>query len=354
MLGPEPLPNSDGNARVAVVPGEGRGTGRVAVTERWQWLSWRWPRELSTEAAVAAAVAIQSLAVPRRSAAVLVEVVGTGAGIQHRLRVPMERADQLSTRLHQAIPQAVMDWPEEVPAPSVAAAVSVGLTTGRRPLATERSEQVAAGVLSVLGDLASDEEVVIQWWLGPPRAPISLPSRALVADESWTARLWALLGGQGQPLDAATRRDLLDKQGRPGWRATGRVAGNRAAAARRRLQAVVAALRSAQAPGVQIRTRALPARRVAQRRLPCRWPVLVNVDELVALAAFPVGEPEALPLPRSGHRLLPLDGRLPRSGWTLGWALIPAPGGRWRCRNRIGCAICTCWARPAWASRRCW
>jgi hypothetical protein len=51
--------------------------------------------------------------------------------------------------------------------------------------------------------------------------------------------------------------------------------------------------------------------------------VLVNVDELVALAAFPVGEPEALPLPRSGHRLLPLDGRLPRSGWTLGVGTHP-------------------------------
>jgi hypothetical protein len=341
MLGPEPLPNSDGNARVAVVPGEGRGTGRVAVTERWQWLSWRWPRELSTEAAVAAAVAIQSLAVPRRSAAVLVEVRGTEAGIQHRLRVPTERADQLSTRLRQAVPQAVVDWPGQVPGPPADTAISVRLTTGRRPLATDRAEQVAAGVLSVLSDLASDEEVVIQWWLGPPRAPISLPSRAVVAGESMPGRLWAFLGGHMQPLDAATRRDLLEKQGRPGWRATGRVAVNRAAAAQRRLQVVVAALRSAQAPGVQVRARAVPARRVAQRRLPWRWPVLVNVDELVALAAFPVGEPEALPLPRSGHRLLPLDGRLPRSG-PWGWAPIPAPGGRWRCRRRIGCAICTC------------
>jgi hypothetical protein len=51
--------------------------------------------------------------------------------------------------------------------------------------------------------------------------------------------------------------------------------------------------------------------------------VLVNVDELVALAAFPVGEPEALPLPRSSHRLLPLDGRLPRSGLTLGVGTHP-------------------------------
>lgn len=288
------------------------------------WLRWRWPRDgMSPEAAQATMLAIQSLSAAGRDRAMLLEIVATGSGVEHRLRTSESHATHLAPRLSQAAPGASIEWTGDVAGPSAVRAGAITLSTGRRPLATDHTEHVTGGLLAALADVRDGEEVLLQWWLGRPLAPITLPSPAHVAEESGLARLASILTGNLRPLDSATRRALLEKQGRSGWRAAGRLAVNEAARQRGRFEAVAAALRAVNAPGVQLRLRPMPAVSVTQRRLPWRWPLLINVDELVVLGALPVGEAPALSVPRSSHRFLPLDRAVPTSGSVLGHGTHP-------------------------------
>lgn len=288
------------------------------------WLRWRWPREgMGSEAAQASMRAVQSLSAAGRDRAVLLEVVTTGSGVEHRLRTSEAHATHLAPRLSQAAPGVSIDWIEDVPEPSSVRAGAIRLSTGRRPLATDQAEQVTGGLLAALADVGDGEEVLLQWWLGRPLTPITLPSPAHVPEESGLARLASILTGGLRTLDGASRRALLDKQGRPGWRVAGRLGVNEAARRRGRFEAVAAALRAVNAPGVQLRVQSTGAAPVTRRRPPRRWPMLVNVDELVVLGALPVGEAPALSIPRSSHRFLPLDRAVASSGSVLGHGTHP-------------------------------
>src|SRR5262249_7532403 len=114
------------------------------------------------------------------------------------------------------------------------------------------------------------------------------------------------LAGPAGTDDPAARAALLDKQGRPGWRAVLHI--GVAATGRRRqrqlLGAVAGAVRVAQAPGVSLGFRPGTRPALTARRLPGLRSLLINVDELRGLAAWPLGPTEELPVDQERSRLL--------------------------------------------------
>lgn len=290
------------------------------------WLRLTWPRRLNVEQATGALTALQSLSSASPRSALLLEVEGTYSGIEHRLRVPSSRVWAIVVQLRQALGGDVEVLAEPPETRTWDRAGRVSLSTERRPLADGRAEEVAAGLLAALGDLDRGETVLVQWWLGPRRHPISLPSPATVpAGESPLWRLWFFLGGAVRHLDGPARTALLAKQGRPGWRAAGRLAvhSTTAGTPHRRFEAVAAALQAAGGPGVRVTVRPLASAVVSGRRRPFWWSLAVNVEELCAIAAFPVGDPGPAPVPRVASRMLPPDRTVVRSGRIIGVSTYP-------------------------------
>lgn len=289
-----------------------------------QWLRLRWPRELTTEQVAAALHALNGLSTPWRSDAVVLQVVGTSEGIEHQLAVPEARAEATSRQLRQAITGLSIEFFSPTPL-SVTRAWRVWLSTRRRPLAIDRRDAVAAGLLAALGSAEGDEALVLQWLLGPVRRPLAVPTK-MAGDASASA--WRLITAPfvapGE-LDNQARRALLTKQGLPGWRAVGRLAVRAAGIKRQRqlLGRVSAALRTAQASGVALGVRPTRTNPVEQAAVPLFWPLALNVEEMVGLAAWPLGPLEGLPIQRASSRLLPPPRSVPSRGRVVARATFP-------------------------------
>lgn len=289
------------------------------------WLRWHWPQEVELDQAVACLRVLHSFSGRAPRDAMLLEVASSAAnGIEHRLRLPRAKVGAVESQLRQAMPGVRLDVLDDVAVIDIDIARELLLSTGRRSLAVDRIEQIAAGVLAALARINGGSQVV-QWWLGPPRSPMRVPTHLrLPATEMPLLRTAASLLGLERDLDAEARKALAAKQGRSGWQASARigVAGPHASGC---LRALLGAFRVAQAPGVTLRSRPVVAHHVSQRRTPRRWPLLVNVDELVGLAALPVGDVGPMPLSRAASRLLPADAAIPSSPRQLGRSTYPGP-----------------------------
>lgn len=281
------------------------------------WLRCYWPPEVEAETAVAWMRVLHSFAGRRPRDAALIEVSATKDGIEHRLRLSLEQAEVVATQLRQVMPGVRLDVMETVPTVRASFSRELVLTTGRRPLATDRIEAVASGLLAAMSQIKGSSAVTLQWWLGRPCQPISVPTKTqLPVSEHPIGRLLATAFGANRELDAEARRALANKQGRPGWRVAGRLAVD--AGSSEQLRAVLGALRGAHAPGVSLRSRTIAPRLVTERRVPRRWPLLINVEELTGLAAVPVGDVGPLPILRSTSRSLPADPAVPHAGRIIG------------------------------------
>lgn len=271
------------------------------------WVRLRWPREITADQVGAALRALNGLSTPRRKDAVVLQVVSTADGIEHHLGVLEARVQAAVRQLRQALPGLGAEILETPPTVEVDLAWRLWLSTRRRPLATDRAEAIASGLLAALASLETDELLVLQWVLGPVRRPLSVPTKTPAIHSESIARslLMAPFGAPGE-LDAQARRALLAKQGEPGWRAMGRLAVRASGIKRQRqlLGRVSAALRTAQASGVELGVRPTNARTIERASLPWFWPLALNVSELVGFSAWPVGGVESLPIRRSTSRPL--------------------------------------------------
>jgi len=287
------------------------------------WHCLRWPREVEPEQV---AQAFRLLATAAGSP-VVIEVVGSPGAVEHRLALPVVRAESVVDQLRAAIPGLSVVALDTRPALSVTRAVELWATTKRRPLRTDDMAGVSTAMLTALAHLHRGERLSVQWVLGRQLAPLAVPNHLdSLPQESWLGALLLAPFVSPQAADVEVRNALRAKQAEPGWQAVGRVAVKAKTVSRERqlVGQVVGALRSAEAPGVSLRVRSISASRVIGVNVPrWLWRLRLNASELATVSAWPVGMTGELPVDMIPSRLVAPSAAIPRNGRVIGRATFP-------------------------------
>jgi Type IV secretory system Conjugative DNA transfer len=258
---------------------------------------------------------------------VVIEAVGSRGMVEHRLALPESRAGSVVGQLRAAIPGLAVVKAAVRPPLVTTHAVSLRLSTRRRPLRTDDPLNTSRAVLTALADVRRGERLVLQWVLGRPLRPLVVPNHLEgLGRESWLGALLVAPFGPPPPADAETRHALRTKQGEPGWQAAVRLGVMAASVGRERqlIGQMFGAIRSAEAPGVSFAVRVTRVAWVNHAAIPrLYWPLRVNASELATLSAWPMGVTGELPVHMTGSRLVAPSAAVPRKGRIIGRATFP-------------------------------
>lgn len=286
------------------------------------WHELRWPREVEPEQLTQLCRLLATAA----GGPVVIESVGHGGLVAHRLALPTTTSASLTDQLQAALPGLLVAAADERPEVMATRAVQLRLSTAQRPLSSDDPAGVSRAILTALAHTRRGEHLTLQWLLGRTIAPAVVPNYLPNGSRSsYPAALLLAPFSAPSPADADARSALRAKHGEPGWKAVGRVAVKAASVGRERqlVQQLIGALGSSAAPGVQWWTQATNVDR-ARRAVPgWRWPLRLNAAELAAVASWPVGSTAELPVARVGSRLVAPARAIPRAGRVVGQATFP-------------------------------
>ena len=276
------------------------------------------PTELKPDVAAAA---LSSVALMNRRGIVMIETTAEPGRISHHLITDDPNTDLAQSSLTSAVPGLrVEDRPLDHP--DLSRGIELKLSSHDRALRTDAPESISLSLLSAMQGLKSGEQIRLQWIVRPARGvrPAQKPGRTPPPPPPGS--LTRLLGSPNNPADG--QKEALAKRARPLMQAIGRIAVTAATRPRQRqlIGRCLSAVGSANRPGVGVRYRLLPAgevaRRVNRRQVPWLiWPMLVNIDELVGLLGWPIGNVPLPGLERGHARVLPVSGRIPSTGAVL-------------------------------------
>lgn len=163
----------------------------------------------------------------------------------------------------------------------------------------------------------------MQWLLGRARAPHPVA----VAESSSTVEPWwrPLVGGGNGHLDAERRHALQAKRSDHAFSCLGRIAVSATTEGRTRGLAVgiLAGLRVAEAPGAGVKLLRERSDRFNSVAIPWRWPLVLNVPELVGLLGWPLGDQPLPGIPRDASRWLRADPRVKPNRRVVASATAP-------------------------------
>lgn len=272
------------------------------------WYTLTFPSQVAADGVTALLRVFHGLAGPApRSERLILQATGRGGQVEHQVRLPPRRSAALLSQATVAVPGLLLR-PARVELSNVQAAWRLWSSSSRRPLRVNDPLVVSQAILTALTAARTNERLILQWLLGPPRRPAVVSTRHTpVLSESWSrAILTAPIRSPGD-LDSEARRALRLKQGEAGWRVVGRIAVH--AASRDRDLALMAgllgALRTAEGPGAHLGVRPLRPRVVTESRPPLRWGLALNIEELTALIAWPLGDGPHPMVAQRRSRLLP-------------------------------------------------
>jgi hypothetical protein len=286
------------------------------------WYRLRWPREVEAEQVTQAFHLLATTA----GGPVVVEAVGSSAGVEHRLAVSPVQAGTIADQLRATIPGLAVEVENDRPPLSASRAVELRLSTRNRPLRTDDLAGVSRATLTALAHVRGDELLCIQWILGRPLAALAVPNQLNgLMLRSWIGALLLAPFGPPQPVDTELRNAVRTKQAEPGWRAEARVAVRAKSASREQqlIRQVVGALRSGEAPGVSFRLRPTSVSRVVRAAPGWRMPLRLNATELATVSTWPVGLTSELPVEMIGSRLVAPSAAIPKRGRIIGSATFP-------------------------------
>jgi hypothetical protein len=254
-----------------------------------------------------------------------IEIRATARGIEHYLLVPRFARTSMLQIMRAGLPGARL-----APAPNylgrpleVNFGVEFGLTTTRRPLATDRGEAVATAFLTSLQPLHGNDQVSATYFFsgaGTPKLVQSRRPRRREVELPFLVR---------DDRDAEAIRAHREKDGLPLLLVSARIGASSASGrqARAMTKRSAAALRGLSAPGVRIVQRLVPAGvvagRMARRALPLKNWMLLNASELGSIIGLPVGEHFIAGLPVGASRHLPPSPNPPRHGIVLARSTYP-------------------------------
>jgi hypothetical protein len=257
------------------------------------------------------------------------EVIAWAGGIEHRLRVPAQRAEAVLAQLRTAIP-GVGAVPVENPAVrSADFAREIRLTDSTRPIRTDQPEAVAASILTALESASLREGEVLTWQWTVWAVPTGQPTPAHTGQ---TAIGWLnQLLGTPTPSDKQDRAARRTKLAEPMFGAVGRVGAASAARGRsgQLVGRVVGTAHQLSTAGARLTTRLVPPRQAAARIARATTPLgappaHLNARELATAIAWPIGDNLVVPgLRLGGSRPLPPAAELPQTGRVVGTSTWP-------------------------------
>ncbi|MCL4554361.1 MAG: hypothetical protein M1565_04400, partial [Actinobacteria bacterium] len=296
---------------------------RVEPPTRWYGLTW--PRDLEPENVVAF---FRSLAGDRRRHVVALEAVGQDGKLSYRLGIAERHTEAMLATLHSHLPGVAAELIEYDLIRAPIAAWQLRLSTNHRALRAESLEVIARAVVTALSHAGTRDTVVFQWLLGPRlsarRVANSEDSPPIAPMPSWAQAFAQAVGGR-KPLDSEARKALRDKMSEPGFRAVCRIGitSQNQHVAQAVASTILGALRTAESPGVRLDIKKERPDKIAAAGTLKDWPTPVNVRELAALVAWPLGDAAYPGVKRVGASLLRPNGSVPSKGRIIAEATYP-------------------------------
>ncbi len=212
------------------------------------------------------------------------------------------------------------------PRASVTTARRLVVTNRRRALVSDILPISAKAILSALDACRPGEHLVLQVLLGPRLSGLVVPNTV-----SQPVPLHKLLvsGDPNQPMDAESRAALVKKVCEPGFCAVVRLGVVATTPNRRRdlLVGLLGGLKRLEAPNVSLYLVDAKPAHLDEVKAPLRWPLRLNVREVAAVAALPVGDDDLPGLPLLHPKPLPpVVGPFRPSEHRLVVAQATAPG----------------------------
>jgi len=263
------------------------------------WRELHFPRPIDTAGAVER---LHALACDPHAPLVVLEVRGSAK--QVRILLGTETSATKRVVQHLGAVAVELTGPRR---PAITAR-KLAISNRQRPLNSEVLEVSAKAILSALAACGDGEELTLQVVLGPRLSAFVVPGN--VRQPVPLHRVLIEGFGSGSPLDTEARTALVKKVAEPGFAATVRIGVSAATPQRRQALALglLGALKRLEVPGVYLSlSDEKPERLGAGTTVaaPRRWPLRLNVREVAAVAALPVGDDELSGLPPLHPKPLP-------------------------------------------------
>jgi hypothetical protein len=273
------------------VPGTDAASGLV-------WRRVHWPRPLEIERALGI---LRLWAADQRSPRIVLETRASQGEVRYLIGAAPASLATLTSSLDRVTASLTTD----VVRSRVSAAVKLKASTRHRAIRTDHPEAAAFSILNAITRVEADEELVLQLVLGPRRIPLAIPTHSPSSVVMpWYQVAWRGNGGQ---IDSEKRSALRDKVSDHGFACTIRL-GVRAGSSRRRTELLLgslAALRTVEAPGVKLRLVRDAAQHLDRAAAPFFWPLRLNVGEVLAATAWPLGDDDLPGQPAAHPKRLP-------------------------------------------------
>ncbi len=264
------------------------------------WRQLHWSRPLEPERAVSV---LRQWAADQRSPQVALEAAAEEGAVTYRLGTAKPALASITSALAGALPGTSLT--ETTVRPPIQLALKLKATTRHRALRSDDPEATVRSILGALAQARKGERLVLQVLLGPRRVPLAVPTHSpssIVAP--WYQAAWRGNGGQ---VDSEKRSALRNKVSDHGFACTVRIGVTAGSVGRRRalVLGLLAAIRTSEAAGVTLRLKSEQERRLDAAGSPLWWPLRLNVNELLALTAWPLGSDDLPGLPVAHPKSLP-------------------------------------------------
>ena len=271
------------------------------ASSRLVWRQLHWARPVEPERAVSV---LRQWAADGRSPLVVLEAVAEAGEISYRLGTLRPALSSVQSALAHTLPGTTFTEPTTERQP-VQLALKLKASTRHRALRSDSPETTIRSILGALAQTGKGERLVLQLVLGPRRVPLAVPTHSpssIVAP--WYQIAWY---GKGGTVDSEKRTALRDKVSDHGFACSLRIGVSAASAGRRRalVLGLLAAIRTSEAAGALLKLKPEQAKRLNTAGRPLWWPLRINVNELLALTAWPLGSDDLPGLPAAHPRPLP-------------------------------------------------
>ncbi|GAP58003.1 conserved hypothetical protein [Arthrobacter sp. Hiyo1] len=246
---------------------------------------------------------------------IVFETWATSTGIKHRVLLPWQIADQVTSHMRHQIPGLIVEPDKERLRPVWKNAVEIGMARSSHQLKVGDATDLSTGILTAAAHALTDgESAVLQWIITP------------TAGSSEFSIMGTLLGRQENPDDIKDRQKKLEE---PNFLVSGRVAATAGTEARAQflVRGIVDVLKSSNGGSAYLKVLGGSSATVGESLnhavTPWLFPCQFNVSELAALAGFPIGNPFIPGLPRASSRHLYATEEVARTGRHLGISNYP-------------------------------